>query len=135
MVDPCTNDSDQLMADVDHLQICALVVMPIPLLRTTFHLRSIVRGQGQMLETTTSRNGARRDEVIQRQQVEGPESATRTLDSLVDNFGGGIKAVGIVASGPRVLDVVPHLELLEALGASIVDVLGVGNELGRRRRC
>ena len=33
-----------------------------------------------------------------------------------------------------VLDIVPHLELLEALRASIVDVLGVGDELGRGRR-
>ena len=32
-----------------------------------------------------------------------------------------------------VLDVVPCLELLEALCASIVDVLGIGNKLGRRR--
>ena len=37
-------------------------------------------------------------------------------------------------SSPRVLDIVPRLELLEALGTSIVDVLGIGNELRRRSR-
>ena len=37
-------------------------------------------------------------------------------------------------SSSRVLDVVPRLELLETLGAGVIDVLGVGNELGRRRR-
>ena len=34
----------------------------------------------------------------------------------------------------RVPDVVPRLELLEAFGASIVDVLSIGHELRRRRR-
>ena len=37
-------------------------------------------------------------------------------------------------SGPHVFDVVPGLELLEALSVSIVDVLGIGDKLGRRRR-
>ena len=37
-------------------------------------------------------------------------------------------------SGLSVLDVVAALELLEALRASIVDVLGIGDELRRRRR-
>ena len=86
-----------------------------------------------MLEATTSGDGTRRDKVIQRQGVEGPESGARTLDGLVDNFGGRIGAVWIVASDPRILDVVLHLELLEALRAGIVDVLGIGDELGRRR--
>ena len=40
----------------------------------------------------------------------------------------------IVASDTGVLDVVPHLETLETLSASIVDVLGIGNELRGRRR-
>ena len=35
---------------------------------------------------------------------------------------------------PDILDVVPCLELLEALHMSVVDVLGVGNELRRGRR-
>ena len=40
----------------------------------------------------------------------------------------------VVASGSRVLDVVPCLELLETLSTGIVDVLSIGDELGRRRR-
>ena len=36
-------------------------------------------------------------------------------------------------SSPHVLDVVPRLELLKALSASIVDVLGIGDKLRRRR--
>ena len=81
----------------------------------------------------TSSGGTQRDEVVQRQSVEGLESTTRTLDHLVDRFSRRIHAVGIIASGPRIFDVVPHLETLEALYPSIVDILGVGNELGRRR--
>ena len=53
---------------------------------------------------------------------------------LIDDFRRWIYTIGIVASGPRILDVVPRLELLEAFGVSIVDVLSVGHELGRRRR-
>ena len=49
-------------------------------------------------------------------------------------FRSRINPVGIVASDSSVLDVVPRLELLEALGASIVDILSEGNELRRRRR-
>ena len=41
--------------------------------------------------------------------------------------------IGIVASGSGILDVVPRLELFEALSASIVHVLGIGDELRRRR--
>ena len=37
-------------------------------------------------------------------------------------------------SGMSPLDVVPSFELFEALGMSIVDVLGIGDELRRRRR-
>ena len=37
-------------------------------------------------------------------------------------------------SGPHVLDVVPCLELLEALRTGVVNVLGIGDELRRRRR-
>ena len=37
-------------------------------------------------------------------------------------------------SGPHVLDIVLRLELLEALSAGVIDILGVGDELGRRGR-
>ena len=40
---------------------------------------------------------------------------------------------GIIVSGPSVLKVVSGLELLEALHMSIVDILGIGDKLGRRR--
>ena len=106
----------------------------IPLLRATLHLRHIVGSKGQTLETTTSSHGTGRDEVIQQQHVEGSESATRTFDGLVDGFGRRIDPIGIVAGGPRILDIVLRLELLEALHTSIVNVLGIGDELGRGRR-
>ena len=57
-----------------------------------------------------------------------------TFDGLIDGFCQRIDPVGIVMSGTSVLDVVPHLETLETLSASIVDVLGIGNELRGRRR-
>ena len=53
---------------------------------------------------------------------------------MVDDFGRRIDPIGIVTSGTGILDVVPRLELLETLGAGVVDVLGIGDELGRRRR-
>ena len=45
-----------------------------------------------------------------------------------------INPVRIVTSGTGVLDVVPRLELFETLGAGIVDILSVGDELRRGRR-
>ena len=57
-----------------------------------------------------------------------------TLHSLIDHFSQGVDAIGIVACQSSILDVVTHRELFEALGASVVNVLGVGNELRRRRR-
>ena len=94
----------------------------------------MVRHQGQMLETTASRHGARRNKVVQRQRIKGTKSTTWTLHSLVDGFGRRVYTVGIIASGSHVLDVVPPLELFEALSASVVDVLGIRDELGRRGR-
>ena len=58
----------------------------------------------------------------------------RTLDGLIDDLRRWIDPIGIVMSGSRILDIVPRLELLEAFGASIVNVLSIGDELGRRRR-
>ena len=81
-----------------------------------------------------SGDGTRGDEIVQRQGVEGTESTTRTFYCLVDGFGQRVYAVGIVASGSRVLDVVPCLETLEPIRAGIVDVLSIGDELRRRRR-
>ena len=55
-----------------------------------------------------------------------------TLHRLIGRFGRGIDGVGIVTCGTGVLDVVLRLELLEPFGASIVNLLSVGDELGRR---
>ena len=62
------------------------------------------------------------------------ESTPGTFHCLVNGFGRQVNPIGIVTSGPHILDVVPCLEMLEALSTSIVDVLGIGNELGRRER-
>ena len=134
MVDPRPNDADQLLTNVDHLQTQTLIVPTIPLLRAVFHLHHVVGCQGQSLEATTSSYSPRGDEVVQRQRVEGPESTSRTLHSLIDRFGRRIDPVGIIMSGLSILDVVLRLELFETLRAGIVNILGVGNELGRRRR-
>ena len=134
MVDSGSDNTDQLPTNVDRLRACPLVVVPIPLLRAMLHLCHVVGSQGQRLETTTSSYGTSRDKVVQRERVEGPGSTPRTLHGLVDHFSQRVNAVGIVASGPCILDVVSHLELLEALRVSIVDILGVGNKLGRRGR-
>ena len=53
---------------------------------------------------------------------------------MVDDFGRRIDRIGIIVGSSGVLDVVLRLELLEALGAGVVDVLSIGDELGRRRR-
>ena len=53
---------------------------------------------------------------------------------MINNLGRRIDPIGIVASGPSVLDVVPRFELLEPLSTGVVDVLSIGDELRRRRR-
>ena len=76
----------------------------------------------------------RRDKVVQRQAIEGTESTPRTLDSLVNHLGRWIGPPRIVAGTTSVLDIVAALEPLEALSTGIVDILGIGDELRRRRR-
>ena len=39
----------------------------------------------------------------------------------------------IVAGGPGVLDIVMGFETLEALCPGVINILGIGDELGRRR--
>ena len=134
MVDPRPHHPDQLTGDIDRLRAGTLIVLTIPLLRAAFHLCHIVGRQGQSLQATMSGNGTSKNEVVQRQRVQGSLHHPRTLGSLIDNFGRRVDPVGIVAGGPGVLDVVPRLELLETLGAGIVNVLSIGDELGRRRR-
>ena len=134
MIDPSPDNADQLLTHVDCLRARTLIVPTIPLLCAAFHLHHIVGRQGKTLEMTSSSHGTRGDEVVQQQRVEGLESTTRTLDGLVDGFGGRVNTVGIIASGPHVLDIVSCLELFEALGAGIVDLLGIRDKLGRRGR-
>ena len=134
MVQPSTNNPDQLMTSVDRPQVWSLVITPVPLLCTSFHLSRVVGHQGQTLETMTSGHQPRRDEVVQQQTVKGTERTPRTLDSLVHRFGRRIQPSWIVASNTGILNVVVALEPLEALRPGIVDILSVGDELRRRRR-
>ena len=121
------------MTCVDCPQVWPLVVVSIPLLCAPLHLCRIVGSQGQMLQTTTSRNRTSQDKAVQRESIQGAERASWTLHSLIDNFGQRIRHIRIVMSGSRVLDIVVRLEVFETLCASIVDVLGIGNKLRRRR--
>ena len=134
MIQTSPDDTDQLSAGVDCPQLRPLVVTSVPFLCAVFHLCSIIGSQGQMLQMTTSCHGASRNKVVQGKRVERPESTPWTLHCLIDRFGQRVQTIGFVASSPHVLDVVLRLELLKALGASIVDVLGIGDELGRRGR-
>ena len=74
-----------------------------------------------------------RNKVVKGKRVQGTERTPQTLNGLIDHLGQRIDPVGIVTGGPSVLDIVPCLELLETLHTGIVNVLGVGDKLGRRR--
>ena len=86
-----------------------------------------------MLEATASSDSPRGNEVVQRQGVERMERTPWTLHSLVHGLSRRIDRVGIVTGGSSILDVELRFELLEAFGASIVDILSVGDERRRRR--
>ena len=111
-----------------------LVVTPVPLLCASLHLSHVVGSQRQTLEMTTSGHGPRGDEVVQWQTIKGTESTPWTLDSLVYHLGQQIGPIRIVTGGLSILDIVATLESLEALCLSIVNILGIGDELRRRRR-
>ena len=134
MVQTGTNNTDQLTTSVYRHQRRPLLIMPVLLLHTVFHLCHIVGSQGQTLETTTSGHGSTGDEVIQGQPIKGPLRTPQTLCSLEDGFGCWISPMRIVASNPRILDIVGGFEPLEALCPGIVDILGKGDESRRRRR-
>ena len=87
-----------------------------------------------MLQMTTSSHRPRRDKIIKGKTIKGPESTPRTLHSLIDHLGRRIGPVWIITSSPSILDVVPTLEVLEAFRPSIVNILGIDDELRRRRR-
>ena len=134
MINTGPDDTDQLLTSVDCPQVWPLVVTSVPLLRASLHLNRIVGHQGQMLQTTMSSHGTSRDEVVQGESIEGTESAPRTFDDLIDHFGQRVDPVWIIMGGPGILDVVLRLELLEALCASVVNILGVGDKLRGRKR-
>ena len=133
MIETSSNNIDQLVTRINHPRVRPLVVTPVPLLCALLHLSCIVGSQRQVLQVTTSSHGTRRDKVVQGEHIKGAQSASWTLNGLVDRLGRRISHVGIIASGMGVLDVVPPLEDLETLGAGVVDILGIGNELRRRR--
>ena len=133
MIKTSPNDTNQLSTSVDHPQVWPLVVTPVPLLCALLHLSHVVGSQRQVLETTTSGHRTRRNKVVQQQGVKGTECIPRTLYSLIYGLGRRIDRIGIIAGGPGVLDVEPRLELPEALRASIVNILGIGDKLRRRR--
>ena len=81
---------------------------------------------------TTSSHRTRGNEVVKRETIKGPESASRTLYSLMDRLSRWISPVRIIVGGPGVLDIVLGLELFEALHPGIIDILGIGDELRRR---
>ena len=134
MIKAGPNNTDQLTTSIDRPQVRPLVVAPIPLLRASLHLSRIVGSQGQALETTTSGHRPGRNEVIEGETVKGSEHTPQTLHSLEDRLGRQISPVRIVTGGPSILDIVMRLEALEAFCPSIVDILGIGDELRRRRR-
>ena len=86
-----------------------------------------------MLKTTMSGHGTRRDKVVEGKTIEGLESTSWTLDSLVNHLSRRIGHIQIIASSSGVLDIVLGLELLEALHTSIVNILGIGDKLRRRK--
>ena len=133
MIKTGPDDTDQLMTSVDRLQIWPLVITPVLLLRASLHLSRVIGCQGQMLETTTSGHGTGGNEVVQEESIKGMESAPWTLNGLVDCLSRRINRIWIVTSSSGVLDILLPLELLEALSASVVDVLGIRDKLRRRR--
>ena len=133
MVQPGTNDPHQLMTSINCRQVWPLLIAPVSLLHTVFHLCHIVGSQGQTLEATVSSYRPTGNEVVQRQPIEGPLRTPRTLHGLEDGFGCWISPTRIVASNPCILDIVGGFEPLEALCPGVVDVLGEGDESRRRR--
>ena len=133
MIKPGPDDTDQLTTSVDCPQVWPLIVTPVPLLRASLHLSRVVGSQGQTLKTMTCGHRPRGNEVVEGETVKGTECAPRTLHCLINCLSQRICPVGIVTGGLGVLNVVPHLEMLKALRLGIVDILGIGDKLRRRR--
>ena len=75
----------------------------------------------------------RGNKVVERQTVESAEHTPWTFCSLVDGFGQQICPLQIIASSLGVLDIIMGFEMFEVFCPGVVDILGVGDELRRRR--
>ena len=62
------------------------------------------------------------------------ESTPWTFDGLEDHLGRRIRPIRIVMGSTGILDIVMSLETLEALHLGVIDILGIGDKLRRRRR-
>ena len=133
MVQTGTNNPHKLTTRIDGCRVWPLVIAPIPLLCASLHLSHIIGSQGQALETTMHSHQSRGNKVIEGKTIKGMESTPWTLNSLIDHLSQRVGPVQIITSGSGILDVVPHLELLEALCLGVINILGIGNELRRRR--
>ena len=133
MIKAGSDYTDQLTTRINCRRVWPLIIAPVPLLCALLHLSCVVGSQRQTLEMTTSGHGTRGNKVVQGETIERTKGTPRTLHSLIDCLGGWITPIGIVTGGPGILDVVPCLETLKALRPGIVDVLGVGDGLRRRR--
>ena len=111
-----------------------LLIAPVPLLHTAFHLCCIIRSQEQTLKATTGSHRSTGDEVIQGQPIEGPLRTTRTLCSLEDIFSHWVGPLRIIASTLGVLDIVGGFEPLKALHPGVINILGERDKSRRRRR-
>ena len=81
----------------------------------------------------TSGHGTRGDKIIEGKTVEGLKCTPQTLHGLIDCLSLWVGPVQIITGSLGILDVVTCLEMLEALHLGVVNILGVGNKLRRRR--
>ena len=75
---------------------------------------------------------SRGNKVVKGKTVKGMESTPWTLNSLIDYLSQRVGPVQIIMSGSGILDVVPYLELLEALHLGVVRI-GSKRDQSRRR--
>ena len=83
---------------------------------------------------TMSSDQSRGDEVLKREHIEGPLWTTGRLDGMVNVFCHWVSPLRIIVGSPGVLLVEDGLVPLEALHIGVVDILGKGNEIRRRKR-
>ena len=81
-----------------------------------------------------SGHGPRGNEVIKGKTIKVPKHTPQTFNGLIHGLGSWIGPMRIIVGSPCVLDVVVGFEPLEALCPGVVDILGIADELRRRRR-